>query len=89
MTTQWHDEKVFIYILYSSLKERYYVGQTDNLDNRLERHNQGKVKSTKYGVPWKLVHKIKVEIRSEALLLERKIKKRGAKRFLEDNQFGV
>jgi len=44
-------KKYYIYILYSSLKERYYVGQTDNLDNRLERHNQGKVKSTKYGVP--------------------------------------
>ena len=81
-------KKYYIYILYSSLKERYYVGQTDNLDNRLERHNQGKVKSTKYGVPWKLVHKIKVETRSEAVLLERKIKKRGAKRFI-DNQFGV
>jgi len=35
-----------------------------------------------------LIHKIKVHSRSEALLLEGKIKKRGAKRYLDD-QFGV
>ena len=79
----------YVYILYSTRKKRYYVGQTDNFESRLKRHNEGKVKSTKHGIPWELIHKIEVNTRSEALLLERKIKKRGAKRFLDDNQFGV
>ncbi|MEW4925127.1 GIY-YIG nuclease family protein, partial [Algibacter sp. 2305UL17-15] len=60
-----------------------------NIENRLERHNKGLVASTKHGVPWDLIITFKVENRSLALLLERKIKKRGAKRYLEDNQFGV
>ena len=39
-------------------------------------------------LPWRLIYKIEVHSRSEALILEGKIKKRGAKRYL-DNQFGV
>ncbi len=78
-----------VYILYSQKRSRYYVGQTQNITKRLERHNKGLVKSTKSGVPWDLVTTIYVENRSEALLLEKRIKKRGAKRFLKDNQFGV
>ena len=51
----------------------------------MKRHNQGKVRSTKSGVPWNLVLQLSVEHRSEALILERKIKKRGAKRFIDDH----
>ena len=78
-----------VYILYSKISSKYYVGQTANIDKRLKRHNQGIVPSTKGGAPWELVLQIKVSDRSEALILERKIKKRGAKRYLNDNQFGV
>ena len=80
--------KMYVYILYSKTILKYYVGQTANIEKRLLRHNNGYVKSTKRGLPWALIHKIKVHSRSEALLLEGKIKKRGAKRYLDD-QFGV
>ena len=77
-----------VYILYSNTSSRYYVGQTTDINKRLERHNLGKVPSTKSAVPWKLVLQLEVKNRSEALMLERKIKKRGAKRFI-DNHLGV
>lgn len=64
------------------------VGQTADFGKRLERHNLGYVKSTKNGLPWQLILKIKVLNRSEALILEKKIKKRGVERYLDD-QFGV
>ncbi len=79
---------MFVYILYSEKRSRYYVGQTANIEERLRRHNQGIVPSTKNGTPWKLVLQIEVLSRSEAVILEKKIKKRGAKRYI-DNQFGV
>ena len=79
---------MYVYILYSETILRYYVGQTADIKRRLVRHNKGYVQSTKRGLPWKLVYKIEVHSRSEAIILERKIKKRGAKRYL-DNQFGV
>ena len=78
-----------VYILYSQKRSGYYVGQTDNIEKRLLRHNKGLVVSTKSGMPWELIFTQKVKNRSEALILEKKIKKRGAKRYIEDNQFGV
>ena len=74
----------FVYILFSESLGRYYVGQTNNLDDRLIRHNSGLVKSTKIGIPWGLVCFFEVSTRSEAMLLEKKIKGRGAKRYLEE-----
>ena len=80
-----------VYIIFSDLLSQYYVGQTSNFSNRLERHNKGSVKSTKIGVPWKLVVKFEVFSREEAFVLEKKIKGRGAKRYIEDNnvKFGM
>jgi putative endonuclease len=75
---------MFVYILYSRSKQKYYVGQTQNADARLERHNRGVVLSTKSGVPWEQVWLKEMNNRSEAILLEKKIKGRGAKRFLEE-----
>ena len=77
-------EMYFVYILYSRSLNKFYVGQTNNLNDRLIRHNMAREKFTKNGIPWDLIHNMEVESRSEALILERKIKKRGAKRFLED-----
>ncbi|RAJ09139.1 GIY-YIG nuclease family protein [Arenibacter echinorum] len=79
---------MFVYILYSEKRSRYYVGQTTDIDKRLKRHNLGIVPSTKSGTPWELVLQLEVLSRSEALILERRIKKRGAKRFIDDH-FGV
>lgn len=80
----------FVYILHSCSLNKYYVGQTNNLDNRLSRHNSGRSKSTKPGIPWKLIFSLALPSRSDAMILEKKIKKRGAKRYLNDiNYRGV
>ncbi|WP_415830991.1 GIY-YIG nuclease family protein [Flavobacterium weaverense] len=73
-----------VYILFSNTSLKFYTGQTDNLENRLYRHNAGLSLSTKYGKPWELIYKIELVDRSQAVKLETKIKKRGAKRYLED-----
>jgi len=72
----------FVYILYSQKNDRYYVGQTQNLEERMERHNCGRNKSTKSGIPWSLVHLEVVTDRSAALTKERHIKNLGSKRYL-------
>ena len=71
------------YILYSDSLHRYYVGSTQNLKTRLDRHNKGQEKSTKHGVPWKLIKSFIFDTRAEAVKLEYKIKKRGIERFLK------
>jgi putative endonuclease len=73
----------FVYILHSLNKDRYYIGQTDNLILRLDRHNQGEVRSTAHGAPWKLVYWEKHESRSMAMTREKEIKSQKNRRFIE------
>ena len=64
----------YTYILFSEKIDKYYIGQTNNLENRLKRHNNGYEKFTRKGAPWKLVGAVKLETRAEAMKLERKLK---------------
>ncbi|MDD4938109.1 MAG: GIY-YIG nuclease family protein [Candidatus Shapirobacteria bacterium] len=48
--------KGYLYILKSEKLDRYYIGSSDNPSRRLNnQHNKGFVKSTKSGIPWKIV----------------------------------
>ncbi|WP_069131964.1 GIY-YIG nuclease family protein [Rhodohalobacter halophilus] len=64
----------YVYILYSVSVDRYFVGQTSNLENQLKRHNEGKNKYTKSGIPWKLMYQEGFDERAEAMSKEEKIK---------------
>ena len=45
-----------VYILRSDKDGRYYVGSTSDLERRILNHNSGRVKSTKSGIPWKIMY---------------------------------
>ena len=46
---------VYTYILISKKEHKFYFGSTKDLPERIKLHNDGKVQSTKYGIPWNLV----------------------------------
>ena len=75
----------FVYILFSESSGRYYIGHTQNIENRLFEHNSGEGNFTSKYAPWILVWSKSMNSKGEAIRLENKIKKRGAKRFLNDN----
>ncbi|WP_262487629.1 GIY-YIG nuclease family protein [Flavobacterium terrigena] len=58
------------------------MGQTNNMEDRLRRHNSGYSLSTKNGIPWELITSFSLPNRSDAIILEKKIKAYGAKRYL-------
>ena len=62
------------HILYSESAGRFYIGQTDNLIERLARHNAGYEHSTRPYIPWKLVRFIEKNKRGDAMILEKKLK---------------
>ena len=64
----------FVYILYSPSADKYYKGQTNNVEDRLKRHNAGHEKATSNGRPWRLIWFTEKDSRSEAVNLERKLK---------------
>jgi putative endonuclease len=63
-----------VYILYSEKSKKFYKGQTNNLPDRMRRHNARYEKATASGVPWKLIWATQKETRSDALKLEKKLK---------------
>jgi putative endonuclease len=64
----------YTYILYSASSQSFYKGQTNNLKERLNRHNNGFEQSTKKGCPWQLIWSTKKRSRAEAMKLETKLK---------------
>ena len=66
--------KYFVYILFSESICKFYIGQTQNVIDRVNRHNSGRGKYTSKGTPWELVFFTTCNSRAEAMKLERKIK---------------
>ena len=75
----------FIYILYSETSDLYYVGYTKSFEQRLYQHNQsGHNTFTSKHRPWvlKAVYQCG-ESESEAVWIERFIKKQKSRKFIE------
>ena len=64
----------FVYILYSFSIHKFYVGQTSDIQSRVQRHNQGGEKYTSKGIPWTLLWSTAKGTRKEAINLEQKLK---------------
>ena len=73
----------FVYILYSISRDRYYVGSTSEIEQRLIRHNAGATPSTKTGRPWKIVYREEHATKSEALKRENQIKRQKSRVYIE------
>jgi putative endonuclease len=70
-----------VYILQSESTGRYYCGNTDDLERSLRQHNDpeyhGSKTTKRFNGPWQTVWSEEMATRSEAMMRERKIKKRG------------
>ena len=73
----------FVYIIKSLKDGTYYIGSTQDLSARFERHNQGRSKYTKSRKPWELVDYEEHPDRSTAMKREEHIKGRKSREFIE------
>ena len=76
----------FVYILYSTSANKYYVGHTNDVPRRLEEHNDTSENSfTSKHRPWVLKASFEVtDDRGTALKVERFIKKQKSRWFIEE-----
>ncbi len=65
----------FTYILKSTIVDRFYIGSTSNLENRLTHHNSGHSRSTKAYIPWEIVYFEEYKTISEAIRREYALKR--------------
>ncbi len=74
----------WVYILYSEKIDKYYIGSTSNLQNRVEFHNSAKNKIwSKRGQPWEIVFEHVFESKKDALKAEKFIKKQKSRKFIQ------
>jgi len=64
----------YTYILQSETTGQLYVGQTNDLDDRVIRHNSNQNKYTKNRGPWCVLFSRQFETRVEAMAFERQLK---------------
>jgi len=75
----------FLYIIYSKKINRYYIGETPDVTIRINLHNQHYFKRnfTKASSDWELRLSFECETKSEALFLEKFIKRMKSKVFIK------
>jgi putative endonuclease len=77
--------KHFVYILYSENIDKFYVGETEDLINRIEIHNAGTFIGayTKRASDWKLMISIECTNRTQARKIEKHIKAMKSRKYYE------
>ena len=64
----------YLYVLRSQVKEWYYIGVTNHLEDRLARHNAGRSLSTKAYAPFELIFTKSYATKGEAMREEARLK---------------
>ena len=64
----------YVYILQSLKDGAYYIGETTDVEARLNFHNTGRQRSTKNRIPFRLVHVEEYKTRKDALKREKQMK---------------
>ncbi len=75
-----------LYILQSQTSGRFYVGQTSDLERRIDQHNDPSYKESAYTKrlkgPWVCVYHEGFDTRGEAVMREREIKSKKSRKYI-------
>ena len=63
-----------VYIIYSSKIDKYYIGYSANVQDRLAKHNRNSKGYTASGRPWVLVYTEILSTKKEAMAREKQLK---------------
>ena len=78
----------FVYVIRSGIDGRFYVGMTENVDNRLVQHNKGMTFSTKGFRPWTLFFVEEYKTRNDARSREKYLKSGIGKEYIKSKWSG-
>lgn len=76
--------KYFVYVLRSKRDGNLYIGYSDNIERRLEEHNNGKTKSLIRRRPLFIIHKEEFDNELNARRRERFLKSGQGRKILKD-----
>ncbi len=73
----------FVYIIYSEITIKYYVGHTNSLEKRIAKHNSNHKGFTGNCNDWKLIYSEKFPSKVDAYSREREIKRWKSRKQIE------
>lgn len=76
----------YVYLLVNS-ENKHYIGCTNNIKDRLKRHNHGQVLATKHDVPWKLKSYFVFDNQKKAFEFEQYLKTGAGRGFAKRHGF--
>ncbi len=79
-------EEICVYILHLS-NGKHYTGMTNDMERRILEHLAHECKSTKRFLPLEVIFVVRILGRKEARRIEVRIKRKGAKRWLDEMRF--
>ena len=63
-----------VYIMYSQKLDKYYIGYSSDVEDRLRKHNRNSKGFSSLGIPWILLYTECFESKKEALAREKQLK---------------
>ena len=72
-----------VYIIYSSSLDQYYTGHTENIENRLFRHNNSGSKASKKAKDWVLKYTEEFSTKPKAVIRELEVKRKKSRKYIE------
>jgi putative endonuclease len=73
----------YAYILFSKTRDRYYIGSSGNLEQRVIKHNEKHKGFTGHTQDWQLVHSEEYQTLSDARKRELQIKRKKSRKYIE------
>lgn len=78
----------YIYAIYNREYNKIYIGQTNNLEERLSLHNNKKFKGSytaQFNGYWQLIYKESIEDRKTAIVREKQLKTYQGRKFIKQH----
>ena len=77
---------MWVYAIYNKTHSKIYIGQTQNLNERVDLHNSGEFKNSytsRFDGEWQLIYSEKVDTRQQALIREKQLKSYQGRQFVK------
>lgn len=63
-----------VYIIYSQKLNKYYIGYSSDVEDRIKKHNSNSKGFTNLGKPWTLIYSEQYDSKMEAMAREKQLK---------------
>lgn len=76
-----------VYAIYNPKHKKIYIGQTENLTERLRLHNEHTFKgyTSSFDGEWQLIYSENVDTRQQALIREKQLKSHRGRQFIKQH----